>query len=438
MGYGKPDDVPAAISRAVTLVRTLEPPPAVPAEPPWPVLDPAAWHGPLGRYALNAAEHTEADPVGILAASLVTFGALVGRGPHLKAGNARHPAVLFVNTVGRTSKARKGTGWAGAAEVLAVADSLFRDNRVLGGFNSGEALADAFAPAGNGAAPDIRLLCLEPEFGRLLAVAGRDGSTLSALIRQAWDGAPLETRARGAKVVIKEHHLGLIGQITAEELRSKLAPVDVHSGFANRFLWPLVRRGVLHSDGGNIPASVISAAGSAVAKSLGSTRGLDLVERTPTARELWDVVYREIADDDPPGVLGAVISRGDTQTLRLSLDYALADASPVIDVEHVEAAYALWRYCRASAAWIWGSAATGLLGQKIVEALARHPEGMSLTRLHGVFHRHLGADDLRQVLGELQRAGYIEARTVRTGGRSAVVHVLAEKEESARGGERSL
>ena len=44
------------------------------------------------------------------------------------------------------------------------------------------------------------------------------------------------------------------------------------------------------------------------------------------------------------------------------LAYALADGSRVIDVAHLEAAWALWLYCRESAALIFGAA----IGDEVV------------------------------------------------------------------------
>jgi DNA replicative helicase MCM subunit Mcm2 (Cdc46/Mcm family) len=46
-----------------------------------------------------------------------------------------------------------------------------------------------------------------------------------------------------------------------------------------------------------------------------------------------------------------IIRRGDAQTLRLSLIFAVLNRSPVIRAEHVRAAIAVWDYCMKSARW---------------------------------------------------------------------------------------
>jgi hypothetical protein len=45
-------------------------------------------------------------------------------------------------------------------------------------------------------------------------------------------------------------HISLVGHITSEELRATLRASEVHSGFANRFLWFHVEGGPLQPFGG--------------------------------------------------------------------------------------------------------------------------------------------------------------------------------------------
>lgn len=165
-------------------------------QPSWPVLSPQARHGLAGEIVKVIERHSEADPAAILISTLVEFGALVGPGPHAMADSAEHPARLFTVLVGETSKGRKGSATKNVEPVIAAADPDFARNRRLNGFGSGEALVDTLR--GNGGPTDHRLLVVEPEFARILNVAGRDGSTLSTIIRQAWEwraaGGPVQGR----------------------------------------------------------------------------------------------------------------------------------------------------------------------------------------------------------------------------------------------------
>ena len=87
-----------------------------------------------------------------------------------------------------------------------------------------------------------RVLLVEPEFGRLLTIMNREGSTLSAVLRNAWDGVPLgHARARDESLIAR-HHVSLLGHVTPIELRQKLTEADAANGFANRILFLAVRR----------------------------------------------------------------------------------------------------------------------------------------------------------------------------------------------------
>ena len=159
----------------------------------WPTIDGAAFYGLPGQVVTAIEEHTESDPVALLVTYLTAFGASVGRGPHALADGAEHAGRLFAVMVGNTSKARKGTSWAQIRRIFVAANRRFADDRILGGFGSGEALVDAVA----GEDADHRLLVIAPEWARTLSAGRREGSTLSPLLRQAWDGDRLAVRSRG-------------------------------------------------------------------------------------------------------------------------------------------------------------------------------------------------------------------------------------------------
>jgi hypothetical protein len=165
----------------------------------WPTLDPAALHGIAGTVVKTLGPHTEADPVALLLTFLAAAGNILGLGPHAVADAAAHPARLNVVLVGQTSRARKGTAWAQIRTLLSLVDPSWTTGCVLPGIASGEALIaevrDGTSDEDLGVA-DKRRLVLEPEFARLLAVAAREGSILSAVLREAWDGNVLKNRTK--------------------------------------------------------------------------------------------------------------------------------------------------------------------------------------------------------------------------------------------------
>lgn len=381
---------------------------------PWPTPAAEMFHGPLGEFALEAAQHTEADAAGVLAHGLTYFGAAVGRGPHMLAGNARHPAALFTLVVGKTSAGGKGTAGAATVPVFAALDEQFMRTRVLGGFGSGEAVVAKLCPPEEGT-HDHRLLVNESEFSSVFARTGRDGSTMSQTLRDGWDQTPLANRTRsGGELVARDYHLGIIGHIVAEELR--MSTGDAFGGFGNRFTYWCVRRGQLRPDGGNVPVALFAECARRLAPALRTARSRGEMHRTAEARTAWHALYYHLAEDNPPGLLGKVLARSAPQCLRLSLAFALADGADAIDVEHVTAAAAVWDYCRASAAHLFGDSTGHPDADRLLLCLREAGEvGLDLTAQRDMFSRHPGrAERARAVL---ERHGLAITEPVPTSGR---------------------
>jgi len=358
-----------------------------PTPAPWPILDPTALYGLPGEVVEALAPETEADPAGLLLSFFVFFGCIVDRGPHVIIGGDQHPARLFGVLVGESGKARKGSSFAMVRAVMAEADPVFVRDRILGGFGSGEALVDAASE------DDRRVLVRDPEFARLLTIATRDGSTLSMYVRDAWDGHRLEDRSRkGGKVVVDGAHVSIATEITAEELRAKLTAVETANGFANRFLFVCVRDSQRLPKGGSLDEATIAELGKKVQERLDYARVNKVMHRTPEADELWVPLYHAMCEDKAGGLLGAVIARDRTQMVRLQVAYALTDGSRYIERHHVEAAWALWRYCRASAAHIFAGSLGDPIADRLLAALRKAgPAGLDGTQQSALFDRHVTA-----------------------------------------------
>ena len=120
---------------------------------------------------------------------------------------------------------------------------------------------------------------------------------------------------------------------------------------------------------------------------------------------MWEGIYKRLADDDPGGLLGAVIARDSAQVLRLSLTYALLDGSAVIDVEHIRAAEALWNDCRDSAAYIFGHRLEDPVAERLLDALRKAGDaGLTRDEQYTALGRHIKADRFhrRRPFGQVQ------------------------------------
>ena len=338
-----------------------------------------------------------------------------------------HPARLNVVLVGATSKARKGTAQAQVRRVMALADSDFIEHRVLNGFGSGEAIVDAVASGG-----DPRLLILEPEWGRLLSVAHSDGSTISPLLREAWDGSRLAIRTRKASAVASGAHIAVVGHVTPDELRSKLTDVEVANGFANRHLFAMVRRSKLLPSGGNLDESIVNTLGRKVGSRLDAARKVGTLQRSHQAAQWWDnELYPTMAYDDPGGLVEQW-SPGGAQVLRLYKATALtarvagrSRATPPLKTH-----WAVLAVPRASVVAIFGDCTGNPVADKVLEAVrTAGAQGLTTDDLYRVLGRHVSAERRKAATDLLARRGLIEVRTVGTRGRSATVFVSCEESE---------
>lgn len=317
--------------------------------PAWPDAPrPAAYHGPVGEIVQLVAGRTEADPVGVLGTLLAATGACMGHFRTIYQGSTQ-AANLFVVLVGDSSSGRKGTAGSIGRDVMNAAYPEW-ERLIVAGLGSGEGLVNYFKDRN-----EHRALVMESEFGRLLTVMAREGSTLSPIIRDAWDGVPMGRVLAKEQSLITWHHVGIVAHVTPVELRTKLTNTDAANGFGNRFLWLAVRRARLvpfpESPKGLIPQRLLDAISDAIA----DAQAPGEVPLAPDARDYWERLYIDLSLEQRSGLLGALVARTEAQIIRLALLYALLDRARCIEVEHLEASLAVWDYCAATVRYVFGS-----------------------------------------------------------------------------------
>jgi hypothetical protein len=365
-------------------------------QPLWPEIAPEAFFGLAGKIVEIIKPETEVDPVAILLQILTMFGNAVGRHPYYPVGASRHYMNLFGCLVGTTGHARKGMSYDFAKRLICHAAPEWEE-RISTGLSSGEGLIWAVRDPSYTTDKDGQQVCVdpgaedkclfvyEPEFAKVLSAVTRQGNNLSDNLRQAWDGQRLQTLVSGrqkAPIVAQEAHISVIAHITVEELRRKLTETEMCNGFANRFLWCCVRRAQLLPDGGTYPAKKLAPLLSKLKQAVRKAQKMSRMKRTKQAQELWHTVYEKLSEEKS-GLLGAITARAEAQVTRLSCLYALLDQSATIKSYHLKAALALWNYCEASAAYIFGDATGNLLANKILVKLREvHPKGLTRNGLY--------------------------------------------------------
>jgi hypothetical protein len=364
--------------------------------------------------------HTESDPVALLLQFLVAFGNVIGRGPHFRAEADRHATNLFAVLVGTTSKGRKGTSWTLVRTLVAGSDAFWDEHCVQTGLSSGEGLIYAVRDASDGdaGALDKRLLVIESEFSSPLRMIGRDGNTLSPVVRQAWDGTPLQVMTKISPAKATGAHVSLIAHVTRDELRRELTRTDAGNGFGNRFLWACVHRSKALPDGGRVPEEHFEQLTSSVNHALkwADSLGDHELRRDQDASALWHSEYPCLSEGKP-GLFGAVTSRAEAQVMRLACLYALLDQSREVRRAHLLAALTVWRYCEASAEYIFD----GTLGHPVADALLRilrrSQKGMTRTEISNFFGHNRSRADIGGALAFLSEVGLAAAQAEETGGR---------------------
>jgi Protein of unknown function (DUF3987) len=382
----------------------------------WPApMQDEAFHGLAGDFVRLVGPQTEADPVALLANFLVAAGVLFGREAWILADGKHHYPVEYLLMAGSTGAGRKGTATGRVLPLIESTEEGFR-NRVLSGLSSGEGLIKGISQSEDHASNAVRrFLVLLPEFSSLLGVMKREGNTMSAILREAWDGGRLRVLTRKDPLDVDNVNLSVIAHITPGELLNRLTETDKINGFANRFLLICVRRSKFLPEGGvEIDFNDIL---DGLRKAVKAAKGRGALKRDDNSKALWAEEYRRLTAERD-GLRGALCSRAEAHVLRLSLLYALLDGAGEIRVEHLRAALAFWRYCEDSVRHVFGEATGDCDGERIKGALVTGPK--TLSELHRVFANNRTSEWLLAKLSAMVRGGAVN-QTVKDGERKSDV-----------------
>ncbi len=406
---------------------------------PWPApLAAECFYGLAGDIVRAIEPHSEADPVAILFQLFAATGSAIGHGPYFTAEADRHGLNEFVVLVGETSKGRKGSAWGHVRRLFTLVDAEWASQRIQSGLSSGEGLIwsvrdpierrDPVKEKGHvvgyetviadPGVEDKRLLILEPEFSRTLRVMGRDGNTLSAVIRQAWDTGDLRVLTKTSPAVATGAHISIVGHITRGELLRYLNDTEAGNGFANRFLWGCVKRSKVLPEGGRIPEVDLAPLRQRLDQVIDFAGKVGEMKRDEEARAIWYQIYPSLSEGKP-GLRGAITSRAEAHVVRVACLYAILDCSPVIRKQHLLAALAVWDYVEESVRHIFGE----LLGDPIADAIDRvlraRPAGMTRTEIRGLLGHHVSGDGIDRALAFLEASGRARRQSDATTGRYA-------------------
>lgn len=388
---------------------------------PVPVPGIGMYHGILGEITLAAAPTTEGDPVGILVSLLTGISADIGPcsatnpRPYVRIGNDRHPLLVWGFLLGRTSTGRKGSA-TGTAELFLTRACPSYFTYVTSGLSSGEGLIERVRDDEGG--DDKRLLVIETEFGSVMARMKREGSTLAATLRQAWDGASLSVMNR-KRYTATWPHIAVLAHITPREFRMRLAESDMAGGTYNRFLPVYVER----SQRLPRPEGVDEATADQLAAGLGNKLAAAYgtygeIGMTSEADKLWcSELYDEFTPDAEDEAWAEFTTRAAAYCQRIAALYAVLDGRQDMSKGDLAAAGALVRYSLASARYVLDGLHRDPRMDRLIRAIDAAAAGLTRTEISALFGRNLPKTVLDELLADLLDGGGYEVARIETGGR---------------------
>lgn len=410
----------------------------------WPSApDKSIYYGLAGEVINLITPQSESDPIALLINFIIAFGSLVGKKAHFKVEADLHSMNMFGVLVGETSKARKGTSWSYIKNIFGAIDSEWKGN-VQTGLSSGEGLIWAVRNEITKTKPikvggkivnyedeivdsgvaDKRLLVVEPEFASTLRVLGRDGNTLSAIIRNAWDTGDLQSLTKNSIAKATGAHISIIGHITKDELLKYLTSNEAGNGFGNRFLWICVKRSKILPFGGKIQDVNFAPVVEKLIEVIRFVQNeVDEIKWADETRPIWEFVYPKLSEGKL-GLVDSITARAEAYVTRIACIYALLDKSDLIKPIHLKSALALWDYAEYSAKYIFKDMTGVGTADDIMRVLSGSPIGMSRTEISEFFGKHKSSAELSNAIDILIGLGCVKKETISTEGRSKEILTL--------------
>ncbi|MEU8948795.1 DUF3987 domain-containing protein [Streptomyces sp. NPDC048489] len=396
-------------------------------------------YGPLGEAVAAAMPASEADPIGVWAASLSLYSSAISRSVRL---DNKRPVVVWTVLAGRSAIGRKGYALNTAKGLLEKAIGGYIYARKRDGIASGASLVDMLAQLeldtmGTEGGIDGRAMIIEEEWASVLKMQRRD-SKFSTLFRTVWDGKAISNRTKKDGLqTVAQPCLGFHAHITPGEWAAYVSRNDALGGSYNRLLPVLVERSKMLPYN-HKPAPVDTTA--LVKAYRWATEERRTMYFTEEAGARFDELRAVVEDRmvELPELLSSYMERAAEQVQRVAAVIASTEMTEEISTEAVEAAWAFVSYSMASVEKLVKEATEGAnkvakTPEEIVRDILRRygGEAPSSTLLRSLVHR-LNAEGLRELVEEMDD---VEMYRSHSGGRGAprMMYRLIEKaDESGR------
>lgn len=332
-----------------------------------PELHPSALYGVL-KYMVDAAcANTEAVPSTVGINILARFAATLGNTAYIQIGDQRRHLRMNALIVGPTAKGRKGTSADMPDELFRLVDGQlgWAPLRKLTALATGEGLIHQlrdphiYVIAGrevvDPGVPDKRLLCDVSEFAGVLAQARREGSTISTVLRDAFDGRTLTTPTKTSFNKASNTHICVVGSVPETEIIKSLSSIDITNGLANRFAMFYSVRTKTVPMPEPTDATLMRAFAEHVRAALWEGVARGQIRMDTEAEAYWHWVYDYIENQTYPPAVASLLGRQSTYTLIFAALLALLNREYVVECKHLEAALSWMKYWEQTALFVFSN-----------------------------------------------------------------------------------
>lgn len=403
-------------------------PPTPPAPPTnFDELPDFVFDNPIGEYVLANAPHTEADRDSVYLQAMELFANYVGKAPRFRLNNTLIYANGFLAVVGTTALGRKGTAYNDALELFLETGgvhSLYTKERIRQGVSTGEGLVEFVKDGGTNF--DGRMMVYAPEFNRMLSCMRREDNTLSAVLREAYDGGVLAVTTRANPIVAASAHVSVITHTTADEFSRMVLPVDFTNGMLNRYSFLWAADGAVRPSPGRVSELAVTKARTAIEAAKNwvdgaGPLGLDM-SWSYAAEEFWSRYYVDTRKPSGNNLQDTLTARAPANIIKHAMRHAILDRSETVELRHLEVAIALWNRFEQSTKRLLAYRSGGSADkQKLLQAIL-DGNGLSMTQCFAIL-RDREVDDVRGYVEAMLAEGSIVRGTKKQSGSTTEVYL---------------
>ncbi|MCW7552111.1 YfjI family protein [Endozoicomonas gorgoniicola] len=406
----------------------------------------AMFPGLLGEITEACCKDTEAVPTSVGAYLLVWFTSHIGRTRYMMIGDEQRWLNNFFLLVG-PSGSGKGTSGKGPARIFyqvqdkmqVLFQSAFDAGRGEGlkqcpnlqvhngGLSSGEGLGFALDDGTDSPIPgrtitDKRLLVIESEMANTLCNMTRQGNTLSAQLRNVYDGVDIKPMTKRDRVSVSDPYICLLGNITPDELlKFDEDRLQSFNGLLNRMLMLWTQPQKLVSRPKTMDSNTLSGFSSTIAEHIMKARNgrfethwkklrlqTEPLLFTKSAEDLWDRSYSRLVNQPYSKRIEPLVRRHRLHARLMAAALALFQGHEVVTREDMEGALDWIEFSRQSIVFCYRTQteqrkveAIHVMAKKVLYAihvLCQKNNTCTRTDIHNLCQRKLRREQLTEAL----------------------------------------